>query len=598
MPGRDNSKRRLRISQHSLTNAHAVNKSSIPKNSRLFYTSRREFLRNSAGALAIGAFPHAFQAAADSNYPFEEILPAKSGIRWTHTSGKSQERFLPETTGPGCAFFDYDNDGWMDIYLVNSGKCDFYDPNPPLRNALYHNNRDGTFTDVTEKARVPGGGYGQGVAVGDYDGDGFPDLYVTQYGKSILYHNNGDGTFTDVTEKAGVAAPGWSSSAVWFDYDNDGKLDLFVCQFVEFSKALNKSCGPGEEGKHGYCIPRLYKPMSNWLFHNNGDGTFTDVSKSSGIAASLGKAWGVVATDLNNDGLLDLFVSNDTAPNFIFMNRGKGRFEENGTYAGVAYSADGRARSGMGLDSADYNQDGWLDLFVANIDLERFSIYQNNHDETYDDQAGPTGIGMATRLMSGWGLKFFDYDNDGNLDLFLANGNPDDLIESLHSQVKYQEPLMLFRNTGKAIQNVSAQSGPVFAKPLSARGMAIGDFDNDGAIDVLVAVNDGAPVLLRNSVGAQNHWLGINLVGKKSNPDAIGARITYQSGDLKQQRMKVGGGSFLSSHDPRMVLGIGKRAKLDWLEIQWPQPSGKVERVTDLPIDRYITIVEGTGKWK
>jgi enediyne biosynthesis protein E4 len=550
------------------------------------------------GAVAISGLPYLVRATPDPTYPFEEIAEDKSGIRWRHTAGKSKERFLPETTGPGCAFLDYDNDGWMDIYLVNSGKCDFYHPNPPLRNALYRNNRDGTFTDVTEKAHVPGGGYGQGVAVGDYDGDGFPDIYATQYGRSILYHNNGDGTFTDVTEKAGVAAPGWSSSAVWFDYDNDGKLDLFVCQFVEFSRTLNKSCGSGEEGKHGYCIPRLYKPMPSWLFHNNGDGTFTDVSKSSGIADSLGKGWGVVATDLNNDGQMDLFVSNDTVPNFVFMNRGKGRFEENATYAGVAYSGEGRARSGMGLDSADFNQDGWMDLFVANIDLERFAIYQNNHDETFDDQAGPTGIGMATRLMSGWGLKFLDYDNDGYLDLFLANGNPDDLIESLHSQVKYQEPLMLFHNTGKKFENVSAQSGPVFAKPLSARGMAIGDFDNDGATDVLVAVNDGAPLLLHNALGGQNHWLGVKLVGTMSNPDAVGARITYQAGDLKQQRMKVGGGSFLSSHDPRMLLGIGKRTKLDWLEIRWPQPSGKIERFTELPIDRYITIVEGTGKWK
>ena len=550
------------------------------------------------GTAAIFGFPRLVRGLAEPIYPFEEIPPEKSGIRWLHTAGKSAARFLPETTGPGCAFFDYDNDGWMDIYLVNSGKCDFYDPKPPLRNALYHNNRDGTFTDVTEKARVPGGGYGQGVAVGDYDGDGFPDLYVTQYGKSILYHNNGDGTFTDVTEKAGVAAPGWSSSAVWFDYDNDGKLDLFVCQFVEFSKTINKSCGTGEEGKHGYCIPRLYKPMPSWLFHNNGDGTFTDVSKSSGIADSLGKAWGVVATDLNNDGLMDLFVSNDTVPNFVFMNRGKGRFEETGNFAGVAYSGDGRARSGMGLDSADFNQDGWMDLFVANIDLERFAIYQNNHDESFDDQAAPTGIGMATRLMSGWGLKFFDYDNDGYLDLFLANGNPDDLIESIHSLVKFQEPLMLFHGTGKGFLNVSAQSGPVFAKPLSARGMAIGDFDNDGATDVLIANNDGAPVLLHNIVGGQNHWLGIKLVGTKSNPDAIGARITYQAQDLKQQRMKVGAGSFLSSHDPRVVLGIGNRPKIDWLEIKWPLPSGKVERFTGLPIDRYITIVEGTATWK
>jgi enediyne biosynthesis protein E4 len=550
------------------------------------------------GTAAIFGFPRLVRGLAEPVYPFEEIPAEKSGIRWLHTAGKSAARFLPETTGPGCAFFDYDNDGWMDIYLVNSGKCDFYDPNPPLRNALYHNNRDGTFTDTTEKARVPGGGYGQGVAVGDYDGDGFPDLYVTQYGKSILYHNNGDGTFADVTEKAGVAAPGWSSSAVWFDYDNDGKLDLFVCQFVEFSKTINKSCGTGEEGKHGYCIPRLYKPMPSWLFHNNGDGTFTDVTKSSGIADSLGKAWGVVATDLNNDGLMDLFVSNDTVPNFVFMNRGKGRFEETGNFAGVAYSGDGRARSGMGLDSADFNQDGWMDLFVANIDLERFAIYQNNHDESFDDQAAPTGIGMATRLMSGWGLKFFDYDNDGYLDLFLANGNPDDLIESIHSLVKFQEPLMLFHGTGKGFLNVSAQSGPVFAKPLSARGMAIGDFDNDGATDVLIANNDGAPVLLHNNIGGHNHWLGIKLLGTKSNPDAIGARITYQAQDLKQQRMKVGGGSFLSSHDPRVVLGIGNRPKIDWLEIKWPLPSGKVERFTGLPIDRYITIVEGTATWK
>ena len=560
--------------------------------------SRRYFLRGIAGTAALGTLSRLSFALPDPIYPFEEIPAATSGITWVHTNGKSPERYLPETTGAGCAFLDYDNDGWMDIYLVNSGKCDFYNPNPPLRNALYRNNRDGTFSDVTEKARVAAGGFGQGVAVGDYDGDGFPDLYVTQYGRSILYHNNGDGTFTDVTEKAGVAAPGWSSSAVWFDYDNDGRLDLFVCQFVEFSKSLNKSCGPGEEGKHGYCIPRLYQPMPNWLFHNNGDGTFTDVSKTSGIAKYSGKAWGVVATDVNNDGHLDLFVANDTVANFLFMNRGQGRFEEIATQAGVAYSADGRARSGMGVDSADFNDDGWMDLFVANIDREMFSIYQNSHDETFDDQAGPTGIGVATRLMSGWGLKFFDYDNDGNLDLFLANGNPDDLIESLHSQVKYQEPLMLFRNTGESFQNVSAQSGPVFTKPLSARGMAIGDFDNDGAVDVLVAVNNAAPVLLRNKVGILNHWLGIKLVGKKSNPDAIGARVTYQAGDLKRSRTKVGGGSYLSSHDPRIVLGIGKRTKIDRLEIKWPQPGGIVERFTELPIDRYITIVEGQGKWQ
>jgi hypothetical protein len=560
--------------------------------------SRRSFLFGiSAGALILPLRSDLFVPDV-ARFPFEEIPLEKSGIHWEHSNGKSPEKYLPETTGAGCAFFDYDNDGWMDIYLVNSGKCDFFTPNSALRNALYRNNRDGTFTDVTEKAGVAAGGFGQGVAVGDYDGDGFPDLYVTQYGRSILFHNNRDGTFTDVTEKAGVAAPGWASSAVWFDYDNDGRLDLFVCRFADFSKELNKPCGIHDDGQHHYCIPTVYSPMASWLFHNNGDGTFTDVSRESGIAAHLGKAWGVVATDINNDGLMDLFVTNDTVANFLFVNRGKGRFEEIGTSGGVAYSSEGRSRSGMGVDSADFNEDGWMDLFVANLDREMFAIYQNNHDESFDDMALPTGIGKATRLMSGWGLKFFDYDNDGNLDLFLANGNPDDLINSLHGEVTYEEPLMLFHRAAKGFQDVSAASGPIFARRLCSRGLAIGDFDNDGAVDVLISINNAAPLLLRNTAAGGNHWLGVQLVGKKCNPDAVGARLTYQAGDLKRGRMKVGGGSYLSSHDPRMVLGLEKREKLDWLEVKWPLPSGRVERFTNLPLDRYITIVEGEGKWR
>jgi hypothetical protein len=338
--------------------------------------------------------------------------------------------------------------------------------------------------------------------------------------------------------------------------------------------------------------------MPSWLFHNNGDGTFTDVSKESGIGNHFGKAWGAVATDINNDGLMDLFVANDTVQNFLFVNRGHGKFEEAGAPAGIAYSEAGRPRSGMGLDSADFNEDGWMDLFVANIDHEMYSLYQNNGDETFDDQAGTSGIASATRLMSGWGLKFFDYDNDGSLDLFLANGNPDDLIQVFHKDVSYQEPMLLFHGNGKTFQNVSAESGPAFAQALSARGLAIGDFDNDGAVDVLVSVNDGAPLLLRNNAAKQNHWLGIRLVGTKSNRDAIGARITYQSGDLKRHRMKVGGGSFLSSHDPRIVLGLGERTKIDRLEIRWPLPGGTTQRIVDLPIDRYVTIVEGESKWK
>jgi enediyne biosynthesis protein E4 len=560
--------------------------------------SRRRLLKHLsllAGSLPFLSYSLSKALSSRSSYAFEEIPRSESGISWVHTAGKSPEKYLPETSGAGCAFLDYDNDGWMDIYLVNSGNSDFYTPPHPLHNALYRNNRNGTFTDVTQNAGVPGGGYGMGVAVGDYNGDGFPDLYVTQLGRNILYRNNGDGTFTDVTEQAGVAAAGWSTSASWLDYDNDGRLDLFVCQFAEFEKTLG--CGIDNSGTHHYCIPRIFKPRPSWLFHNNGNGTFTDVSKASGIADYPGKAWGVVAADVNNDGLTDLFVSNDTVANFLFLNRG-GRFEEAGLAADVAYNADGRARSGMGVDSADFDQDGWMDLFVSNIDEEIFSLYRNKHGSSFEDLAMQRGIGMATRWMSGWGLKFLDYDNDGELDLILANGFPDDLVEEYSHLVTYKEPLLLFQNQGGVFKNVSKESGPVFAKRFSARGLAVGDFNNDGAVDVLISNNDDAPVLLRNNAAKQNHWLGVHLVGRKCNPDAIGARLTYKAGDLKRERMKIGGGSFLSSHDPRMVLGFGKRNRIDWLEVKWPQPGGGVERFDNLPIDRYITITEGVGKWE
>jgi len=564
--------------------------------------ARREFLRAVGSSVAVAVLPTLAQAIDHQSqaFPFSEVL--SSEINFVHTSGSSAQKYLPESTGAGCAFFDYDNDGWMDIYLVNSGPCDFWNPPKPLRNALYRNNRDGTFTDVTEKAGVPGGGYGMGVAAGDYNGDGYPDLYVTQYGRSILYRNNGDGTFTDVTEKAGVAAPGWASSAVWFDYDNDGRLDLFVCRFVDFSKLKHHVCNapniPALAGVNEYCYPRIFDPMPSWLFHNNGDGTFTDVGQQTGIGGNPGKAWGVVATDINNDGFLDLFVANDTTANFIFANRAGKRFEEIGFTAAVAYGEGGKARSGMGVDSADLDQDGWMDLFVTNLDHELYGIYHNKHDESFEDIAAPSGIARATQTMSGWGVKFFDYDNDGNLDLIIANGHPDDLIDKINPGVTYSEPMLLFQNTGAGLKNVSPESGPLFSRQLSARGLALGDFDNDGAVDVLISVNDGAPVLLRNNAGKQNNWLGVKLVGKKSNPDGIGARITYQAGDLKRHQMKVGGGSYLSSHDPRMVLGLGKREKMDWLEVKWPMPGGTTQRFTGLPINRYITIVEGQEKWK
>lgn len=560
--------------------------------------SRRQFIHGLCGTGLAVSMPHvlAGQFAPSPAAPaFEEIPAAVSGIHWSHVAGISPQMYMPETAGPGCAFFDYDNDGWMDIYLVNSGKCDFYDPPHWLRNALYHNNHDGTFTDVTEHAGVPGNAYGMGVAAGDYDADGFTDLYVTQYPRNILYHNNGDGTFTDVTAKAGVAAPGWGTSAVWFDYDNDGKLDLFVCGFIDFDKSKNIYCGDGS--MRWYCMPNVYKGTPCWLFHNNGDGTFTDVSKETGIGKIPAKAWGAVAADINNDGWMDLFVSNDKIPNFLFANR-KGKFEDIAPLGGVAFNAMGAARSGMGVDAADFDQDGWLDLFLTNVDHEMFSLYHNHKDGTFDDLAVSTGIGGATMLLSGWGCGFFDFDNDGELDLIVCNGYPDTMVEKRMADVKYFEPTLLFRNTGSKWVNVSAESGPFFSKILAARGLALGDFDNDGSVDVLIAVNDGPPVLLRNNASRQNHWLGARLIGKKANVDAIGAKITYRSGDFQRARTIVGGGSYASSRDPRVVLGLGQRTKLDWLEIRWPQPSGKVERFSTLPVDRYITIVEGEGKWK
>ncbi len=563
------------------------------------WDTRRGFLKRTGAILAASALPSLpllwAGAASPSEFPFELVPPEVSGIRWVHRNGRSPEMYLPETVGSGCGFIDYDNDGWMDIYLVNSGKCDFLDPNPSLRNALYHNNRDGTFTDVTEKAGVPGAGYGMGVAVGDYDGDSFPDLLVTQYNGVILYHNNGDGTFTDVTRKASLPTTGWASSAVWFDYDNDGKLDLFICRFVDFDKSKNKFCGDQQTGRY-YCIPRVYDPMPSWLFHNNGDGTFSDVSRESGVAKSLGKAWGVVACDVNNDGRMDLFVANDTVANFLFLNHGNGQFEEIGLQANVGYSAEGHARSGMGVDAADYDQDGWADLFVTNVDREMYSLYHNNQDETFDDMAIPNGIGRVTRLMSGWGVKYFDFDNDGNLDLFLANGHPDDKIEVHSTEVKYYEPMLLFRWNGKRFEDVSASSGPVFSQPYASRGMAVGDFNNDGALDVLVGINNGAPLLLKNNAGRRNHWLGVKLVPKQSNPDGIGASITWQAGDLKRSVYKTGGGSYLAAHDPRVVLGLGARPRIDWVQVKWPLPSGRVERFTDLTIDQYTNLVEGQGK--
>jgi hypothetical protein len=559
--------------------------------------SRRQLLRLAAGSL--GLRPAAF---SQKEPLFVEVPPSKSGITWVHENAMSPERYLPETLPPGCAFLDYDNDGWVDIFLVNTGPSDFFKPKQPLKHALYRNNRDGTFTDVTDKAGIPvSAAFGQGVACGDFDNDGYPDIFLTAYGRPTLLRNNRDGTFTDITVKAGLAgmSNGWTTSAVWVDFDNDGKLDLFVCNFVQYGPSERFACGDNKLGRKYYCIPRVFKPSSSFLYRNNGDGTFTLVSKGTEIEKALGKGLGVVATDVNNDGLMDLFQANDTVQNFLFLNRGNGKWEEVGLAAEVAFSASGQARSGMGVDAFDINGDGWQDLFVANVDQEMFSLYQNRKDESFQDTAHQHSVAQSTRLLSGWGLKFFDYDNDGLVDAILSNGHPDDMIEQYSQQVKYKEPLLLFHHDGKNLRNLSAaEAGPVFGKGFPARGLAVGDFNNDGRLDVLVANNGEAPLLLENRAGAGNNWVGVRLEGKSCNRDAVGARLTWQTAGTparKFSRLKNNGGSYLSSHDMREIMGLGPDGKLDWVEIRWPKPSTRVERFTGLAVNRYHTLVEGAG---
>jgi enediyne biosynthesis protein E4 len=556
--------------------------------------TRRQLLCAAAGAIGL---------KAQTKSPlFVEVPPSRSGINWVHDNAMSPDRYLPETLPPGCAFLDYDNDGWVDIFLVNTGPSDFYKPKQPLKHALYRNNRDGSFTDVTDKAGIPvSSSFGQGVACGDFDNDGYPDIFISAYGRPTLLQNNRNGTFTDITAKSGLAGmeTGWSTSAVWVDFDNDGKLDLFVCNFVQYSVKERFSCGDNKLGRKYYCIPRVFKPSASWLYRNNGDGTFKLVSTGTEIEKALGKGLGVVATDVNNDGLMDFFQANDTVQNFLFINRGNGKWEEVGLAAEVAFSASGQARSGMGVDAFDINGDGFQDLFVANVDQEMFSLYQNRKDESFQDMAHQHSVAQSTRLLSGWGLKFFDYDNDGLVDAILSNGHPDDMIEQYSQQVKYKEPLLLFHHEGKNLRNLSpAEAGPVFTKGFPARGLAVGDFNNDGRLDVLVANNGEAPLLLENKAGQGNNWIGLRLEGKTCNRDAVGARISWQVAGAppkKFARLKNNGGSYLSSHDMREVLGLGPQGKLDWVEVRWPKPSTRVERFTGLEAGRYHTIGEGSG---
>ena len=526
---------------------------------------------------------------------FTDIRQA-AGITFKQDSTGTDQKYYLETMGTGVGWIDYDQDGLMDLYFVQSGATDVYKPPKPLRSALYHNNGDGTFTDVTEKAGVGAEGlYGQGVAVGDFDNDGYPDLYVTGYGRSILYHNNGNGTFTDVTEKAGVADPGgWATSAGWFDYDKDGYLDLVVLNYIDWTPQNNIWCGEHRPGYRSYCHPDNYKGQHIKLYHNNHDGTFTDVSEKSGVGIPEAKGMGLVLADFNNDGWPDIAVANDTWPNFLFINKHDGTFKDISFSSGVAASEDGKYEAGMGIDAADLYGDGWLDIYITHLDFELNRLYHNNHDETFDDDTFSSGIGNKAIFLSGLTMKFLDYDNDGWTDICQVNGAMLDNIHLYHSEVTYEEPKLMFRNLGHGkFDKVSDQLGPDFMHPVAGRGLATADFDNDGDIDLAVVARGDYPELLRNDGGNANHWLEVLLIGTKSNRDGVGASLKLTSEGFTQVKQSQGGMGYMSANDPRIHFGLGQRKKIESLVVTWP--SGTVEKLADVPINQIIAVKEGAG---
>jgi hypothetical protein len=558
--------------------------------------SRRDWLRQ-GGILSAGLIlPLEWQVPGPKNgISFVDIVPS-AGITFRHDNAASPEKYLIETTGSGCGWIDYDQNGLFDFYLANGAATRVYTPSNPLRSALYRNNGDGTFSDVTTKAGVGAEGlFGMGVAVGDYDNDGLPDLFVLGYGRCILYHNNGDGTFTDVTERAGVANTGrWASSGAWFDYDNDGKLDLVIANYVDWSPERNFYCGDRGPGMRSYCHPDDFHGQPPTLYHNNGDGTFADVSKSSGIGLKGGNGLGIVTFDYDNDGWQDIFIANDHMPNYLFHNNRDGTFREVGYLAGVSVSADGQFEAGMGTDAADTTGTGRMDLIVAHLDMQLARVYQNSGDGTFEDATFRSKISYATYHISTFGTRFMDYDNDGWGDLFLANGHVLDNIERYHADTKYAEPKMMFRNTGRGVfENVSDQLGSDFRSPRVSRGAAIGDFDNDGDLDILINNCGQAPQLLRNDGGNGNHWLEIFLIGTKSNRDGVGARVKVTAGDRVLYEQRKGGMSYQSAQDPRLHFGLGERPSADAIEIVWP--SGMITRLAGIKADQIVAIKEGTG---
>jgi hypothetical protein len=523
-------------------------------------------------------------------------LTSSLGVHFQYLASHTSRKYLPETMGAGVALFDYDNDGRLDVFLVNGAPL--ADPTakgtvpeksgPKYWNRLFHQKVDGTFEDVTEKAGLQGAGYGMGVAVGDYDNDGFEDLYVTALGGNKLYHNNGNGTFTDVTDKAGVAGSGWSTSAAWVDLDNDGLLDLVVLRYVQWDFD-DVWCGEHKEGFRSYCHPDIFQPITPLVFHNDGNGHFNEVSQKIGLSKP-GKGLGIALGDYDHGGKIDLFVANDSMVEFLYHNKGDGTFEEVGLLSQVAVDGDGRTYAGMGVDFADYNNDGWPDLLVTDLANQRYALYKNNGDASFSYSTFNTGLARITMLHSGWGARFFDYDNDGWKDLIVAQGHDLDTVEINYPNLRYKEPMLLLRNTGTAFVDVSAQSGSVFQQRWLGRGLAVGDIDNDGRIDVVVSTNDGPAHILHNETPAQNHWLTLNLVGHKSNRDAIGAEVKLTTTKGSQFATVTTTGSYLSSSDKRVHFGLGPETTAQSLEIRWP--SGLQQKLSNLRADQILQIDE------
>ena len=542
-----------------------------------------------ASASATGGLPQ--NKAPTPGVRFEDIT-ATAGIRFTHNNGAFGKKWLPETMGSGVAFLDYDNDGWQDILLVNGADW----PGHVRRHttlALYHNNHDGTFSDVTRKAGLAVEMYGMGAAVGDFNNDGYDDIFITALGQNHLFRNNGDGTFTDVTKQAGLAGPNeFSTSAAWVDYDRDGRLDLVVANYVQWSPETDIYCTLDGKSK-SYCTPESYKGASVRLWHNRGDGTFEDATQKAGLYDPTSKSLGIAVLDANQDGWPDILISNDTQPNKLYINNGNGTFTEKGVPAGIGYSEDGIARAGMGVDAADYDRSGYPSVIITNFSNQMLALYHNEHNGLFVDEAPHSDIGHATLLTLGFGCFFFDYDLDGWPDIFIANGHIEDAIERVQPRVRYPEPPHLFRNRGNGkFSETTASAGTAFASPRVARGAAYGDINNDGALDVLVSTNGGAPALFKNT-GATNHGLRIKLVGTKSNRDGIGAVVRVTASSDAQSQMLRSGSSYLSSSELVLTFGLGSHAQADAIEIHWP--SGQVDRLTSVPADQIITVKEGAG---